>query len=69
MKYRTPFADGAFFGCLGFAILLAVTSVAAWATHVITCIQHHEWGFLVAGAIAAPVAVVHGFGIWFGMWH
>lgn len=42
--------------------------VAAWATHVIVCIKTGSWLFLIAGAIAAPVAVVHGVGIWIGAW-
>lgn len=44
------------------------TSIAAWCTHVITCIQNEAWLFLIAGAIAAPVGVVHGVGLWFGAW-
>ncbi len=41
---------------------------AAWLTHVIVCIQDGSWGFLIAGAILFPVAIVHGFGVWFGAW-
>ena len=26
------------------------------------------WGFLVAGALVAPIGVIHGTGIWFGVW-
>lgn len=40
---------------------------AAWLTHVINCIQDGNWGFLIAGAILAPIAVVHGTGIWIGV--
>lgn len=46
----------------------ALISVAAWLTHVIVCIKTASWGFLIAGAICAPVAVVHGIGVWFGVW-
>lgn len=42
------------------------TCIAAWATHVIVCLQTANWGFLIAGAILAPIGVVHGAGIWFG---
>lgn len=49
---------------LGFAL----TVFAAWLTHVIVCIQTSSWLFLIAGAIAAPVGVVHGIGLWFGAW-
>lgn len=47
-------------------IFVAGVSAAAWITHVIHCFQADQWGFLIAGAIAAPVAVVHGIGLWFG---
>ena len=51
-------------------ILLAVglTSVAAWLTHVIVTIKASAWVFLLAGAIFAPIGVVHGIGVWFGVW-
>lgn len=51
------------------AVWVAVTviSVAAWFTHVVTCIQDEAWAFLIGGAIFIPVGVVHGIGIWFGI--
>lgn len=49
-------------------IPLALISVAAWVTHVVNCIQDEAWLFLIAGAIAFPIAIVHGVGIWFGVW-
>lgn len=49
-------------------IILGLTSTAAWLTHVINTIQSEEWLFLLAGAIFAPIGVVHGIGIWFGAW-
>ncbi|RLG97400.1 hypothetical protein DRO27_00090 [Candidatus Bathyarchaeota archaeon] len=45
-----------------------VGSAAAWGTHIITCIMNEQYLFLIAGAIAAPVGIVHGVGIWFGAW-
>jgi hypothetical protein len=48
--------------------ILGIAPLAAWFTHVIYCINHHLWTFLVAGAIFFPIAIVHGFGIWFGFW-
>jgi hypothetical protein len=51
-----------------FMIALWFASVAAWLTHVIVCISDGAWGFLIAGAILFPVAVVHGVGVWFGAW-
>lgn len=49
----------------GFIVLsLILMPVVAWFTHVIHCINHEMWGFLIAGAIAFPIAIVHGFIIW-----
>ena len=39
---------------------------AAWLTHVIYCLGVAAWGFLIAGAIVFPIAVVHGIMIWLG---
>ena len=41
---------------------------AAWITHVVVCLKTASWGFLIAGAIMFPVALVHGTGAWFGAW-
>ncbi len=48
------------------SIILAMSS--AWLTHVVTCFQDDRWGFLIAGALCFPVAIFHGFGLWFGIW-
>lgn len=51
------------------AVLLSVfVCIAAWLTHVFSCLANGEWGFLIAGAIAFPIAIVHGIGVWFGFW-
>jgi len=47
---------------------ILIVNISAWGTHVLNCIEAEQWGFLIAGAIAFPIAIVHGFGIWFGMW-
>jgi hypothetical protein len=47
----------------------ALAFFAAWITHVVVCLSDDKWGFLIAGAICFPVAIVHGIGIWFGIWH
>ena len=54
----------------GYALIgvFIMTLFAAWGTHVVTCLSDERWGFLIAGAFAAPVAVIHGFGIWLGVW-
>ncbi len=54
-------------GCFGIGLILIVPA-AAWLTHVINTIQNEEWIFLLAGAIFAPIGVIHGIGIWFGFW-
>jgi uncharacterized membrane protein len=55
--------------CTYLAVLVFIlASMGAWATHVINCIQNQEWIFLIAGALAAPIGIVHGIGIWFGAW-
>jgi len=50
-------------GCLFFVVMFA-----AWLTHVIVCLSHGSWGFLIAGALFFPVAIIHGIGCWFGVW-
>jgi hypothetical protein len=54
------------------AVIAVIASVvicaAAWLTHVFTCLANGEWGFLIAGALAFPIAIVHGIGLWFGFW-
>jgi tetrahydromethanopterin S-methyltransferase subunit E len=39
----------------------------AWLTHIINCLQNERWGFLIAGAIAFPIAIIHGWGLWLGI--
>jgi len=55
-------------GCL-FQGALALAVFAGWCQHVYTCFNEHYWGFLIAGAIFFPIAIIHGWGIWFGWWH
>lgn len=40
---------------------------AAWLTHVIVCLKAASWGFLIAGAIFFPIGIIHGIGLWFGV--
>lgn len=54
-------------GCLGLTIFM-IAMFAAWVTHIVTCFKTDAWGFLIAGAIAAPIGVIHGIGIWLGVW-
>jgi len=50
------------------ALLFVLTCFAAWITHIVTCFQNGEWGFLLVGALFFPIAVIHGIGVWFGLW-
>lgn len=43
-------------------------SIAALLTHIINCIQNEDLVLLVTGSIAFPVGIIHGFGIWLGVW-
>lgn len=49
-------------------VTVVLTSMAAWITHVFICLKAGTWGFLIAGALLPPIAVVHGGGHWFGLW-
>ena len=51
---------------LGF--LLAAWMITAWITHLAICFADDRWGFLIAGALCFPVAIIHGTGVWFGAW-
>ena len=44
-----------------------ITMMAAWFTHIIHCLIHAKYLLLIAGAFIAPVGVIHGIGIWFGV--
>lgn len=56
--------SGAIFG-IGFMLLC----FAGWLQHLYTCFTEGLYGFLIAGAIFFPIAIVHGWGIWLGFWH
>jgi hypothetical protein len=47
-------------------LIFILASIAAWFTHIFVCLSEEAWGFLIAGAIMFPIAVIHGFGLWFG---
>ena len=48
-------------------IVIFFSTFPAWLTHVIVTIQNEQWVFLLAGAIFAPIGIIHGWGIWFGV--
>lgn len=45
-----------------------VAAVGGWAQHLYTCFTEESWGFLIAGALFFPVGIIHGWGIWLGVW-
>lgn len=53
------------------AALVAVTAwllaAAAWITHVVVCIKASAWILLLFGCIIFPVGVIHGWGVWLGV--
>ncbi len=48
-------------------VAFAVANIAAWVTHVIVCIKAASWILLAFGCIVAPVGIIHGGGVWFGV--
>ena len=55
-----------FFGCTMATFVIGTFAFAGWLTHVIHCLGHNQWGFLIAGALMFPIGVLHGWGLWFG---
>ena len=51
---------------LGFAAV--GVAVGGWFQHLYTCFTTGAWGFLIAGALCFPIAIIHGWGIWLGIW-
>ena len=51
-----------------FVAIVALVSIAAWLTHVVVCLNAGKWGFLIAGALFFPIGIIHGIGIWLGVW-
>lgn len=62
-KQKGKSAAGALIG-----LALLVWVVASWFTHIVVCLDEEKWGFLIAGAIMFPIAVIHGTGVWLGVW-
>lgn len=56
-----------FFGGV-FGLAIAAACFAGWLTHLYVCFTEELWGFLIAGAIFFPVGIIHGWGIWLGLW-
>lgn len=65
MMRKMKMKGGALFGLLVFVLI--ASCIGAWITHIVYCLTSERWGFLIAGAILFPIAVVHGFLIWLGL--
>lgn len=48
-------------------IAIGMIMVLSWLTHVIVCLKAGSYGFLIAGALFFPIAILHGVGIWVGL--
>lgn len=56
-------------GCTIPFILLFLSAIPAWLTHIFFCLSHSAWGFLIAGALCFPIGIIHGWGLWMGFFH
>ena len=48
-------------------VFTVITLIAGWVTHIIHCLMYGKYLLLIAGALIAPVGVIHGVGLWFGI--
>lgn len=48
-------------------VITLVICFLAWLTHIIVCLKAGLWGFLIAGAIFFPIGIIHGVGLWVGL--
>jgi hypothetical protein len=53
---------------MGSCLFIAAGCYAALLTHVVSCAHDKLWGFLALGAMVVPVGILHGIGVWFGLW-
>jgi hypothetical protein len=67
LKVKVKQRGEAIFGTI-VGVLIGIAALSAWFTHVYVCFSDNRWGFLIAGALFFPVAIVHGVGLWFGFW-
>jgi hypothetical protein len=48
-------------------IMIYWSIIAAWATSIVMCIHDASWALLFAVFFVPPVGVIHGAGIWIGV--
>ena len=49
-------------------LIFGLAFLGMWFTHIFVSLSDEQWGFLIAGAIFFPIAIVHGGGVWLGIW-
>ena len=50
---------------IGNVIYLSI--IAAWVTSIVMCIHDASWALLFAVIFVPPVGVIHGVGLWIGV--
>jgi hypothetical protein len=49
------------------ALFIAVLCIAALVTHIVVSIKTSLWVLLLAGTLCFPVGIIHGLGVWMGV--
>ena len=49
------------------SLIFGLLVIAGWLTHIIVTIQASQWLLLLAGAILFPIGIIHGWGLWVGL--
>lgn len=56
-----------FFGAGILGIAAWLIALAAWVTHFVDTINDGEWILFIAGLLIPPIGVLHGIGLWLGI--
>ncbi|TCI00818.1 hypothetical protein EJV46_00720 [Roseococcus sp. SYP-B2431] len=65
-RQRATWRDNAIAALFLMAFILP--TFAAWSQHLYSCGADDRWAFATVGAILFPIGVLHGTGVWFGLW-
>jgi hypothetical protein len=49
-------------------LALTAATLSTFLPHIQTTLASGNWGLLVGGLIVPPVGVIHGLGVWLGLW-
>lgn len=47
--------------------IFVLSMIAAWLTSIVNCIMTEKWILLVVDLVFAPIGVLHGLMVWFGV--